>query len=569
MFPTSGSPLSLIAALSGAAALVAGRTSPASCRCLPGDSCWPSPEEWDALDAGTGKLFATIPLASPCHVDSATGYDAEKCASLQASWFLPEPHVESSSSIMAPLWTNNSCSPFAEPASPCTLGNYVSYAFNATSAEEYAAVLSFAAEHNLRLAVRNTGHDYSGKSTGAGALALWTLHNKDAAFIPDYDEPHYSGPAFRFGAGVSAHEAYVFADANNRTVVSANQPTVGFIGGYTQGGGHGPLASTFGLAADQVLEWEVVLASGELVVASPSSDEHSDLWWALSGGGGGTYGAVLSATVKAHEPLVLSTGSLTIVAPVDDAKLYGQGIEAALAHLLDFTDAGLTAVWFASGESLAISPIYGPALAKSDLDATVQPLLDDLAALGLEAVYESTQHESFLAGMNSQQQVGVAQFHIGGRLIPRSVLTSSAANLSEAIVGIVQTGSLFSGVSLNVSQHEPGSVGANPYWRQTALSAVVGGLANYTHWGENQETLDLITHALLPPLEDLAPDGAAYLNEADPQQADWQQAFYGEHYERLAAIKSKYDPDGLFYALGAVGSDAWEQLEDGRLCRTK
>lgn len=560
---------SLLVSFPGVSTLLARQASLASCRCFPGDSCWPSLEEWDALDAGAGKLFATIPLASPCHIDSATGYDAEECASLQESWFSPGPHIESSSSIMAPLWTNNSCSPFAEPESPCTLGNYVSFAFNATSAEEYATVLSFSAEHNLRLVVRNTGHDYSGKSTGAGALALWTYYNKDMAFISHYDKPHYSGPAFRFGAGVSTHEAYEFADANNRLVVSANQPTVGFIGGYTQGGGHGPLASMFGLAADQVLEWEVVLASGETVVASPSSEEYADLWWALSGGGGGTYGAVLSATVKAHEPLVLSTASLTVVAPVDDAELYEKGIEVVLGHLLDFTDAGLTAVWFASVEALALTPIYGPGLTKEDLDATIQPLLNDLAALGLETVYEATQHESFLAGMNSQEQVGVAQFHIGGRLMPRSVLKSSATNLSEAIVGIIQTGALFSGVSLNVSQHEPGSIGANPYWRQTVLSAVVGGPANYTNWEENQKTLDLITNTLLPPLEDLSPGGAAYLNEADPQQVDWKEVFYGEHYEILAGIKRKYDPDELFYALGAVGSEAWEQREDGRLCRVE
>lgn len=70
----------------------------------------------------------------------------------------------------------------------------------------------------------------------------------------------------------------------------------------------------------------------------------------------------------------------------------------------------------------------------------------------------------------------------------------------------------------------------------------------------------------MPRLAALSPGGGAYLNEADWKQPDWKLAFYGENYPALEAVKKKYDPDHIFYARTAVGSDRWVQREDGRLC---
>lgn len=78
-----------------------------------------------------------------------------------------------------------------------------------------------------------------------------------------------------------------------------------------------------------------------------------------------------------------------------------------------------------------------------------------------------------------------------------------------------------------------------------------------------QET---ITNDLVPALEAITPGGGAYLNEADFRQSDFQDAFYGENYDALLAIKDKYDPNGLFYALTAVGSERWVSQPDGKLC---
>ncbi|KAL8845802.1 MAG: hypothetical protein Q9198_011352, partial [Flavoplaca austrocitrina] len=97
--------------------------------------------------------------------------------------------------------------------------------------------LAFATEHNIRLVIRNTGHDYNGKSTGAGSLSIWTHHLKDVDFF-DYQDDRYAGKAYKIGAGVQGIELYEAGNKVGLTVVSGECPTVGVAGGYTQGGGH-------------------------------------------------------------------------------------------------------------------------------------------------------------------------------------------------------------------------------------------------------------------------------------------------------------------------------------------
>ncbi|KAF7530371.1 hypothetical protein PCG10_003742 [Penicillium crustosum] len=268
---------------------------------MPQDPCWPEDSQWARFNKTVdGNLIATIPIASVCHIDSFTPYDQSKCAQLQSNWGFPETHYESSSSIMAARFTNLSCNPFASKTSPCTIGNYVQYAVNATDASHVQKAIHFAARHNIRLVIRNTGHDLLGKSTGAGGLAIWMHYMKDISIV-DYVSSHYSGKAMKMGAGVQSFEASEAAYKAGLVVVGGNCPTVGLAGGYSQGGGHGQLVSHVGLAADQVLEWEVVLADGKIVTASPTN--YPDLYWALSGGGGGTYGVVVSMTSKAYPEL--------------------------------------------------------------------------------------------------------------------------------------------------------------------------------------------------------------------------------------------------------------------------
>lgn len=80
---------------------------------------------------------------------------------------------------MAPFFANASCDPFTERDARCEHGSYVTYAVDVRSAEDVASTLKFAKSKNIRIVIRNTGHDWNGKSTGAGALAIWTHNLKD------------------------------------------------------------------------------------------------------------------------------------------------------------------------------------------------------------------------------------------------------------------------------------------------------------------------------------------------------------------------------------------------------
>ncbi|RYP82598.1 hypothetical protein DL769_001592 [Monosporascus sp. CRB-8-3] len=271
-----------------------------------------------------GKLIATIPIASVCHDNHAFAqYDAEACERLRSTWDYPETHIVTSSSPMAPFYANMSCDPYTPPEAQCIIGTYVPYAVNATSAKDYQLTLAFARKNNVRLVIRNTGHDYLSKSTGAGALALWTHHLQDISIF-DYSTSLYEGKAMKMGAGVLNFQAQAAAHDQGLLVVGGVAPTVGTPGGYTQGGGHGVLSSSYGLGADQVLEWEVITAEGQRLVATPT--ENSDLYWALSGGGGGTYGAVLSMTVKTYPDGIVAAARLNYA--IDDFATYLEANQA-------------------------------------------------------------------------------------------------------------------------------------------------------------------------------------------------------------------------------------------------
>ncbi|TGO91654.1 hypothetical protein BPOR_0022g00390 [Botrytis porri] len=72
----------------------------------------------------------------------------------------------------------------------------------------------------------------------------------------------------------------------------------GSAGGFTQSGGHGPLMGAYGVSDDQALEWEVVTATGQHLIVSPT--HHADLYWALSGGEGGNFAVVLSMKIRVY-----------------------------------------------------------------------------------------------------------------------------------------------------------------------------------------------------------------------------------------------------------------------------
>ncbi|RYP19811.1 hypothetical protein DL765_003157 [Monosporascus sp. GIB2] len=112
---------------------------------------------------------------------------------------------------------------------------------------------------------------------------------------------------------------------------------------FSQDGGHDSLNSRFGLGSDQLLEWEVVTASGKHLVASPTENE--GFYWVLSGGGGGMSPVVLSTTVRAHADFkVASTDLIFTNAGISGDEFYNV-VKTFLMSLPTMADAGTWSVW--------------------------------------------------------------------------------------------------------------------------------------------------------------------------------------------------------------------------------
>ncbi|THU81964.1 FAD-binding domain-containing protein [Dendrothele bispora CBS 962.96] len=473
---------------------------------------------------------------------------------------------------MTPFFANESCDPFTAPDAQCIIGSYVQYAVNVSTKVHVIKTLDFAKKHNIRFVVRNTGHDYMGKSTGKGGLAIWTHYLRDIEWIDDFESISYRGPAFKASGGVSVEQLYDFAAERSRTVVGGDCPTVGFTGGYIQGAGHSTLTSLYGLAADSALEYEVITTDGKFITASPTS--HADLYWALSGGGGGTYGVVWTVTVKAHPDFPVTVANLTFSAAGVSQDSYWEALSAYSTFTPSFTDAGGYAVALYSQESFSGAPLFLPNRTVSEMNTLTHPLLEKLSALSINYTYNVASFSNFrtaYANVPTFQDILVGTTNFGGRLLPRELFDDEMLpDTVRVLRNITEAGASAYDVALKATAKDENAP-ANavlPAWR-TAEKLLIT-LVPWNDTASREEMLasrDLITNVIDPPLRQLAPNSGTYLNEANSDEPDWQHAFYGENYDRLLQIKDRYDPDEMLYGSTAVGGDRWVEDVDGRLCR--
>jgi len=555
------------------AGLFSAGTLAQSCKCFPGDSCWPSVAQWAALNTTVGeRLIETVPLARVCHDPH---FNSTQCQALRARWQYPDMHMDDSASIMAPFFANQSCDPFTPASKPCALGNYVRYAVAATSTNDVVASIKFARKHNIRFVIRNTGHDYLARSTGAGALSIWTHKMKSIQF-KNFSDPYYQGPAVKVGAGVQGFELLSAGKARGKVVVSGECSTVGLAGGYTQGGGHSALSTSFGLAADNTLEFEVATASGNVVTASRT--KNSDLYWALSGGGGGNYGVVTSLTVKTFPDAKMGGATISFFAHENPTETFYAAIDAFHAALPAMVDARSMVVYYFSSAFFMIAPLTAYGQSEAQVRAIMAPYVDTLRAMNVTfsvdysetATYYDHYDKYFGPLPNGNIQIGIAQY--GGRLIPRSVVTncSSALALANTARSIAEQGVTWIGVGTDVSRfggHQHNAV--LPAWRKTLVHVTLT-----TPWSFNPAEWDrmityqkLMTDTIMPAIETVTPGSGAYMNEANFQQPNFQREFFGSNYGALQRIKNKYDASGFFYASLGVGSERWTVANDGLMCQ--
>jgi len=184
-------------------------TNPVSaCRCLPSDACWPTSAEWNQFNNSvSGALQSLVPVAAACHDPT---YDASRCAATNASYLDSSYRVTLPAALFQVNFEtlpskNESCYINSPRSQSCDQGSVPVYAVAVTTFAQIQAAINFVRKQNLRLVIKNTGHDFLGRSTAPGSLQIWT-HQMQQISISDSFYPagcsKDEGPAVTVGAGV-------------------------------------------------------------------------------------------------------------------------------------------------------------------------------------------------------------------------------------------------------------------------------------------------------------------------------------------------------------------------------
>lgn len=322
---------------------------------------------------------------------------------------------------------------------------------------------------------------------------------------------------------------------------------------------------------NKVLQWEVITGSGEYLIATP--EQNNDLYWALSGGGGGTYGIVLSMTVKAHVDTPTGGANLTFTSQGLSQDVYYSIIDLFQKSLPAQVDAGVFTMYVStlnaslhpntisdtdlrshsysfSNESFAVAPMMGPGLTPEQLREFLTPLTDKLESLNVTYTNYIGAFDSYTEAYDGMFAPILTGLSYASRLTPRDVMLNNGSALVDSYRWINAHGGQVTALGINASlataSFPDNSV--HPAWRDALAFTIVTRLWDYeAPWESNIDDLDLLTNVITPKLDEMIPYGATYLNEADFRDPNWKRTFYGENYEKLEAIKDKYDPEHVFY----------------------
>ncbi|PPR01896.1 hypothetical protein CVT24_001243, partial [Panaeolus cyanescens] len=534
--------------------------------------------DWQRLNSTVGgNLQVAIHPAAPCYgsMDGIPTFDADKCNEVTANipnqqWTTDHPIAN-----MWTYWTNETCSPLTpQPEASCTRGFYGDWVVLAKTRQHIKATVDFARNNNVRLVIRNTGHDFMGRSTGFGALVLNTHSFKEVEFINRWNgQDGYRGGAVRVGAGMQLRELYRLANQQSPpvVVVGGECPTVGIAGGYIQGGGHGPMSSFYGMAADQVLEFEVVTASGHF--RTVNAHHYPDLFWALKGGGPSTFAVVLSVTVKTFPEVPTSGISLSInFTHTTDLDVFWKGVSAVHDLSNHWVDNGVFVYYELMHLRLHVQPIVGPNMTAAQLSQIAQPMFDALDAQNVPYSSATKEFPTFfdLYIDMFEDEGSWASAQVGGWLFSKTDIAQNASAITQAYRAAADNNVFLIGHIVGPGNALPNVDNAvNPVWRNassfTITSLTMPGNAPLADKAAGQ---NIITNVVGKAFREAGPTGGAYVNEGDLEEPNWQHAYWGSNYPRLYQLKQVWDPNGVFYARTTPGTEDWEIIDDGtRLCR--
>jgi FAD/FMN-containing dehydrogenase len=558
-------------------------------RIRPTDAAWPSTQEWESLKARVnGNLLRPTDLFADCA-------NSGGCATVRAEIGNPFFIGDQAGGTQVSGWLN-AWSP--KPSA---------YAVEAHKAEDVVAAVNFARDHHLRLAVKGGGHSYQGTSNAPDSLLVWTrpmhaitLHNQ---FVPGgCNAAPVSAVTIEAGAmWVDAYDA-VMTKAG-RYVQGGGCMNVG-VAGLVQSGGFGSFSKRYGTAASSLLEAQIVTADGKLRTVNACKD--ADLFWGLKGGGGGSLGVVTSLTLETHElPEFLGYASVTIKAASDE------DFRHLLARFMDFYAGSLFNPHWGEHVSVFQDNRLGISMASAGLGpeqarAVWQPFLSWVAQQGarysagtaeigsnparrywdVEAMHRSGSHVIKMddrAGANpvhawwtgDGEQVGAFLYGYDSLWLPKSLLEKeNRSKLADALFEASRHMETRLDFNKGLSGGEPDAITRS---RDTATNPKVlnafalcliatGGTPRYPGLppATDQKAAEAGARGVdraTAIMRAIAPDAGSYLSESNFFNANWRREFWGANYPRLAAVKAKYDPDGLFTVHHGVGSEAWS--DDG------
>jgi FAD/FMN-containing dehydrogenase len=571
-------------------------------RVRPGDPGWPSDADWQRLSQATGGRLAKIqsPLAA-CR-DTPDGAEClDLFRELKNPYFISDDPALTQTSGWVDAWT-------AQPSA---------YAVAAETTGDVVAAVNFARDHNLRLVVKGTGHSYLGTSNAADSLLIWT-RRMHAITSHDTFEPLgcagvvAPGPAVSIGPGAIWRQAYdAVTTRGGRYVQGGGCLTVG-VSGLVLGGGFGSYSTMFGTAAASLLEAEVVTADGAVRIANACTNP--DLYWALKGGGGGSFGIVTRLTLATHDlPEMVGIVVASIQAASDAAfrRLLGRFVgfyaealltpnwgELAKVRTRDVLDihfefigidrAGAETIWRPFLDWVAASP--------DDYSFARPPLIRDFRARRrwdrtfLDAVAPGAMVHDDRPGAPPENVFWSDNLSEAGHFLhgfesvwlPASLLRPDQRDrLADALFAT----SRIWPIELHFQKGLAGApakaieaarrTATNPAVLDAFVLAIIAseGPPAYPGLTGHEPNLSNARHdaarikAAMLELRKAAPDAGSYVAESSFFEADWRKSYWGDNYTRLLEIKQTYDPDGLFFAHHGVGSEAWSDDGFTRLTR--
>lgn len=523
-----------------------------------------------------GRVQPLTPFSLPCfssYNGRPVARDDAACAAIQAKYTDPWLRTNSPNGYMNnqdEMWSSDPSDqclldssdptdPLAFVNATCRQGNMPSHYLEVHSAKDVIEAFRYSNCSGQRLVIKNSGHDYLTRSSGRGTLALWTRNLRsiryDPAFVPSgCKRTGLKYKAITVGAGVNFDEAYAFAQQHNVTILGGYSSTVGLSGGWVLNGGHSILSPVYGLGVDRVLEFKVVTPDG--VFRTANEYQNADLFWALRGGGGGTFGVVLESTHRVEPAVRFVSANINFPSTSSNMLPF---MEIVVNNTLKWAQEG----WggHITGSTLVnVSPLLTVEQAKASLAEVIAYAEANGGSASIEEFPSWYPfYEKYVT--TSSVAVGVTRFP-GSRLIPRSVFETAEgrASLMDFFALLQSMGQtpyipVVGPVPYNYTE---GSTSAAPAWRQA-----VWELGSGTSWAWNS-TLPTRKQkiagiqSMTAVIEGITPGSGAYSNEANPFTINWREAWWGENYERLLRVKNKYDPRGLLKCWKCVG---WEESD--------